>query len=264
MAALTGAVTGNAVRFTLTSGAIGLAGEVTRSTIPSARTPGGHTITLATGTIGLVGGSASATAPVPPAPKIFFAVADKTTGVVRVAGICMSSDLAEQSVLSTESAYEITQLINPATQAIDPTSVTKAANGLLTGNIIVRATPDLNPAREMQRFKIRASCTTAITAGFTSNGKTYPSQDTDQTNLVQAASVGGNLWCATNGTWALTAHTAGQAQAVLTDFTTMRDAARTKLAGLETTLNAATTAGQISGVVWTTVVPTPPTLGLTK
>lgn len=182
--------------------------------------------------------------------KVMFAIADKTTGIIRQVGVCNDVDFAAQPTGANEAAYQIPHLADPATQAIDPASVAKNEDGSLAAAIIVRATPDIAPPREFQRRRLRAACSAAITSGFTSGGKNYPSQDTDQRNLVQACVAGGNLWCATAGVWALTAHTAAQAQAALADFVTMRDAARSKLATLETSLNAASTAAAIAAVTW--------------
>lgn len=76
-----------------------------------------------------------------------------------------------------------------------------------------------------------------IVKGFQSNALgetyTYPSAVLDQTNLLQAAQVGGKLMCADKGgKWALVDHTADQAKKVLADFVRMKDIIRVKIAAV--------------------------------
>jgi hypothetical protein len=173
----------------------------------------------------------------PPTP---FAIVDATTGAIIRSGIAPKNDVPNQPVGAGQKIVTIPAMADASVQQID----------LGTGNITARTVPDLTPLREARRTTLRDSCTQTIERGFTSSGKAYPSTSVDQINLVQASIAGGNLWCATAGTWALTAHTAAQAATVLLDFVTMRDAARAKLVTLESALDAATTATQITAVVW--------------
>ena len=101
------------------------------------------------------------------------------------------------------------------------------------------------------------ACAQQIISGFSSSSlgaaHNYASTTVDQQNIVQSAQCakGGLLSCAdSTGVWARVAHTQAQAQQVLEDFVTARDAARAKLNGLEAQINAATTSEAVQAVVW--------------
>lgn len=133
----------------------------------------------------------------------------------------------------------------------------KAANGVLVEN--------LSAVQTAQVAVLRAACGAEIVAGFASQAlgvsHTYPSQATDQTNLIgavtasQSPSAGPgwacNFWCEDGGgTWAFVSHTAAQIQQVLADGVTAREALSSKLATLTAEVMAATTAAAVRAVVW--------------
>ncbi len=120
-------------------------------------------------------------------------------------------------------------------------------------------------ARASQCANLSVACAGAIVAGFASSAlgvpHTYPSQPTDQSNLIGAEAASRNpanpstwtvpFWCAdSTGVWALRAHTAAQIQQVLADGVAARVALSQKLAGLVAQVNAATTIAAVQAVVW--------------
>ena len=141
-----------------------------------------------------------------------------------------------------------------------------------TGEVTVRDyTPEAVPLADAQAAQIaglRASCAAAIVGGFTSSAlgaaHTYPSGDTDQTNLIGATIAAGlapagwtvNFWCAdSTGTWTFAPHTAAQIQQVFGDGVIVRVAMSAKLATLSAQVMAVTdttTKGiaAVQAVVW--------------
>lgn len=101
-----------------------------------------------------------------------------------------------------------------------------------------------------------ADCQAQILVGFESSAlgsaHGYPSAALDQQNMVQTAtnSDGGSFMCSDAGTWALVAHTQAQAQTVLADFVTARDAARGKLQTLTAAVNDAADKAAVADIVW--------------
>lgn len=105
--------------------------------------------------------------------------------------------------------------------------------------------------------RLSAACALAIIGGFSSSALgeafIYASQEIDQRNLVQSAQCakGGLLSCQDNtGTWARKPHTQAQAQQVLEDFVTSRDAARLQLETAQAQAQAATTIAAVQAIMW--------------
>lgn len=124
---------------------------------------------------------------------------------------------------------------------------------------------DLNSAQQAQVAVISSACVTAITGGFQSSalGKayTYPSQQTDQSNL--AANVLSSMYpglpanwttlqlCAdSNGAWDYRPHTAAQIQQVGSDGKAAIMACLTKNATLQAQIKAAPDVATVQQVVW--------------
>ncbi|MBU9246360.1 DUF4376 domain-containing protein [Burkholderia multivorans] len=119
-------------------------------------------------------------------------------------------------------------------------------------------------AQAAQIAVVKAACQAAIIAGFTSaalgDEHTYPSTDTDQRNLLSAATASQGqssswttvLWCASGSplAWAFTSHTAAQVQQVSADFLAFRIAAQQKYADLVTKINAATSVSDVQAITW--------------
>lgn len=135
-----------------------------------------------------------------------------------------------------------------------------ANRGVLAANLglTLPAAFVLANARAAQIAAITQSCAAAIVSGFASSAlgtaHTYPSQPTDQTNLIGAVASGlatVNFWCAdSTSVWGLTSHTAAQIKQVLADGGTQRMAYSAKLAGLAAQVQAATTVAAIQAIVW--------------
>lgn len=156
---------------------------------------------------------------------VFVAVYVTTTGQIKkVARITQDvvdkqhvgwdgCDFVEVPATTTPQAHQID---------IDPKSTTYLKP-------IARVVPTEETAAATKRAS-DANIADKITGGFTSSAlgtpREYPSSQTDQTNLVHAAQVGGKLWSALNDVWEFLPHTADQAKQVLTDFVIMKDIAR--------------------------------------
>lgn len=104
---------------------------------------------------------------------------------------------------------------------------------------------------------LSSACAKQIISGFSSPAlgtpNNYASGEIDQQNIVQSAqsTKGGLLSCANaSGVWTRQPHTQAQAQQVLEDFVTARDAARSKLGALETQVSAATTLEAVQAILW--------------
>lgn len=125
--------------------------------------------------------------------------------------------------------------------------------------------PSLDEQKNLKIVELTNNCKDAITGGYTSNALgsafTYPSQPTDQANMV--ASVTDSLlpnlasnwttkfWCAdSNGTWAFRAHTAGEIQQAGQDGKAFVQAQQEKLESLTQQVNAATTKKAVAAITW--------------
>lgn len=123
----------------------------------------------------------------------------------------------------------------------------------------------LDQVKAAKLAEISAACAAEIVSGFISGAlgalHTYPSQVTDQSNLMAAvlsslsAPVEGwetPVWCVDgNGAGAYRMHTAGQVQVVGNDSLAARNAALSKKAALETRINQAIIAEQVQSSTWT-------------
>lgn len=114
--------------------------------------------------------------------------------------------------------------------------------------------------------ELRAACSDAIYAGFTSSAlggvaHTYPALDRDQANLTASvlASTLPNLpagwttsfWCAdAAGAWAFRPHTAAEIQQVGMDGKAAIEAALQKNANLAATVEAALTEAEVAAITW--------------
>ena len=122
--------------------------------------------------------------------------------------------------------------------------------------------PNLAVLQADRAGQLRTSCAAAIVAGYTSSAlgsmHTYPSTETDQRNLSDAAAAAGSaasgwttpLWCEASGTWELTLHTAAQVQQVMADWIAFRSAQQQRLLTLTASVQAATTVDAIVAVAW--------------
>ncbi|WP_261513125.1 DUF4376 domain-containing protein [Burkholderia multivorans] len=138
------------------------------------------------------------------------------------------------------------------------------ANGALVEPKPPSAAQQLASAQAVQIAVVNAACQAVIVAGFTSSAlgdaHTYPSTDTDQRNLLSAATASQGqssswttaLWCASGSllAWAFTSHTAAQVQQVSADFLAFRIAAQQKYADLATKINAATSVSDVQAITW--------------
>lgn len=136
--------------------------------------------------------------------------------------------------------------------------------GAIAAFVGPNAAQQLESAQAVQIASLAAECQSAIITGFTSNAlgsaHTYPSTDTDQRNLLSAATVSQaqapswttSLWCACGSpvSWSLTEHTAAQVQQVNADWLAFRVAAQQKYADLLQQLSEATTVSAVQAVVW--------------
>ena len=177
-----------------------------------------------------------------PAARRNVAIYRTDTGAIVRIVQCRYADVANQAAVG-EAALDFTGQPAP----------TFLGHGVVDGAIVAR-TPPIEALRSIKTADLSASCSSAIRGGFTSSAlgsaQTYPSAETDQRNLAQAALVGGYLWCSTSGAWSLAAHTAAQAQAVLADFSTFRDSQRTNLAALLARVGTAADQGALDAISW--------------
>lgn len=126
------------------------------------------------------------------------------------------------------------------------------------GAWLIVTADQLTPAKADQIKLVTQACAAAIISGFTSSAlgaaHTYPSQPTDQTNLIGAVASGLatiNFWCAdATMIWNFASHTAAQMKQVLADGGTQRMAYSSKLAGLVAQIQAAATVAAVRAVVW--------------
>ncbi|HTJ89050.1 MAG TPA: hypothetical protein VL356_02570 [Acidocella sp.] len=121
--------------------------------------------------------------------------------------------------------------------------------------VVTLGEPALSAVQAVQSAAMRTACQAAITAGFTSSAlgavDNYPSDQTTQSNIALAAISGGALWCQpNNGEWALTAHTAVQAQQVQKDLAAHIQAQQATYAGLLADIAAATTVAAVQAIAW--------------
>lgn len=187
----------------------------------------------------------------PDAQRIII-IYNTTTGRILKKVTCREDHVALQTIPTGCALLDVT--IDPLAATGSPQTVQLS----LTSMVLVAFQPTLAEAVQQKLSQLTMACSQAIIqTGFTSSALgptyTYPSLDQDQNNLVQCSIAGGKLWVQDNtGNWGTdpVVHTAAQAAAALADFGTMRDAARTKLAGLAASVNAATTVAQISAIVW--------------
>lgn len=131
---------------------------------------------------------------------------------------------------------------------------------VVSGALVAPAAPTtselLAAAQSAKTSALSVACQAAITAGFTSSALgsvyTYPSTLKDQANQNTAAngSGGGLLWCESGSTWALVAHTATQAQGVVTSFAAWLNSCQSQLVALISSVNAATTVAQVQAIAW--------------
>jgi len=138
------------------------------------------------------------------------------------------------------------------------------ANGIFTPCVSPAPTAAqlLTQAQAAQIAKVSASCQATILAGFTSSAlgatRNYPSQDTDQRNLLSAvsASVGAAtgwatpIWCAVGDVWSFESHSAAQVQQVNGDWLAARVVAQKKYADLVAQINAAATVAAVEAIDW--------------
>lgn len=124
----------------------------------------------------------------------------------------------------------------------------------------------LDQIKAAKLVEVRAACAAEIVGGFTSAAlgaqHTYPSQSTDQSNLMAAvlsslsAPAEGwetPVWCmdeAGAGTYRM--HTASQVQTVGNDSLAVRNAALSKKAALELRINQAVMVEQVQSSSWPT------------
>jgi hypothetical protein len=129
----------------------------------------------------------------------------------------------------------------------------------------VAPAPTLAAVQATQLATLYAACNSQITGGYQSSAlgapHTYPSTDTDQTNMT--ASVVASLipglpstwttpfWCAdATGNWSLAAHTVAQIQQAGSDGKAFIVAAQTKLKGLVAQVSAATSISTVQAITW--------------
>lgn len=124
------------------------------------------------------------------------------------------------------------------------------------------AAQQLAAAQAAQTAKVSNACAAALCAGFSSSAlgsaRTYPSQDPDQRNLLNAALAAqgqpstwtASLWCANSGTWSLASHTVAQVQQVNADWLAFRQAQQQKCVTLIGQINAATSVSAVQAINW--------------
>ncbi|QOK91586.1 hypothetical protein HF908_08905 [Ralstonia pseudosolanacearum] len=162
-----------------------------------------------------------------PSDAVFVSSADVTTAINLSAGATYNFDAAGKL------------------SVINPTS----------SDLIARA-------KALQADKVQAACAAAIVAGFTSSAlgaeRTYGSKLSDQNDLLNAALASQGqistwtafLWCAEDGTWTYSAHTAAQVQQVNADWLAYRQAHQKKYADLIAQISQAPTVDDVEKIVW--------------
>jgi hypothetical protein len=178
--------------------------------------------------------------PQPGPPRVNFVTLHADGRTICQTGYCTLDHVGDQPKPEGGSLLIVAELPNAVTQEYDPASQAFV--------------PRLAGLRVNKVAALRLACTAAITAGFSSSALgsafAYPSLETDQANLIRAAQVGGDLWCAAAGVWAMQPHTAAQAQTALADFGALCDAHRAHLAALTVQVNSAATPEAISALAW--------------
>jgi hypothetical protein len=130
-----------------------------------------------------------------------------------------------------------------------------------TGGVWSFAAPPSSPALTLAQMQatqsalMQTACKAAIEGGFTSSAlgtpNGYPSDQATQMNIGLATVSGGSLWCQpSGGAWALTGHTAVQAQQVQKDLAAHIQAQQTTYAGLLAQIDEATTVGAVQAIAW--------------
>ncbi len=153
---------------------------------------------------------------------------------------------------------------HPAVQVIQaPNSV--ALGWLLKDGALAEPLPDIEQIKLERSAAMRAACAVAITSGFTSSAlgepHTYPSDQTDQSNLSAnvLSSMYPNLpddWTTlhlcgdSEGHWGYKAHTAAQIQQVGSDSKTAILACLTRNAVLQAQIEAADDIAAIQQTIW--------------
>lgn len=156
----------------------------------------------------------------------------------------------------------------PGTVTVMPDEIARFSHGgafaLVEGAVMPARFP-LPVVKARQAASLRAACAAAITGGYTSVAlgvtHTYPSQPTDQANMI--ASVTASLlpglaadwstpfWCADpEGDWGFRPHTAAQIQQAGTDGKAVIVTAQARLSGLLAQVTAAATEDQVIAVTW--------------
>ena len=112
-------------------------------------------------------------------------------------------------------------------------------------------------AQSQQIALVSAGCSSAITGGFQSSALgapyTYPSNQTDQANLIGlvAGGIGGKFWCSdASGKWDYISHTAAQALKVLQDGISAKGSLIIQNAALAAQILAATSTEVAQSIVW--------------
>lgn len=120
----------------------------------------------------------------------------------------------------------------------------------------------LSQAQAQQTAAMSAACEAVLIAGFASSAlgsaHTYGSNDNDQRNLLnaalaaqgQSASWKTQLWCAKDGAWSLTDHTAAQVLQVNADWLAFRLSQQAKCVSMVSQINAASTAADAMSINW--------------
>jgi len=131
---------------------------------------------------------------------------------------------------------------------------------VVNGALVAPAPPTnaqlLAAAQAAQIASLYAACSSAITAGFTSNAlgaaHSYPSTLMDQSNQVTVSNnaAGGSLWCETGSAWAFVTHTQAQARQVVADFSKYLNSKQSELVNLTTIVNTASIVAAVQAVAW--------------
>lgn len=122
--------------------------------------------------------------------------------------------------------------------------------------------PTLSQVKAAQIAAMNAACASELLAGFPSSAlgatHTYPSLETDQRNLMNAAMASQGqpstwstpLWCATGNSWDFSAHNSSQIQQVNADWLAYRQVRQQKYADLVSKINAATSVTAVQAITW--------------
>jgi hypothetical protein len=153
----------------------------------------------------------------PEATHIHVAVFDPTTGYIRQVVWTHLRDATQQHLAHPGHDFtEVPDGTNPRDHMIDPKTKKVVPRVAKTEEIAAKA-----------KDKVRIEVADAITGGFVSNAlgapREYPSNPTDQANMVHASITGGLLKTCFEGKWGLETHTAEQAKKVLADFVEHKD-----------------------------------------